>query len=282
MLAASAVLPIEGRPARITRSDGCRPPSFESRSRRPEETPARPPSRLKASAVICTAPVSASAKVWKPVDGPARLGQIVELLLGRLDLLLGGRFDVAGGFGGDLAAQADQLAAKRQVVDDPAVVCGVGGRGRAVDQVGKIAEAAQLVEGGIGLEPLHDDDGLGQHAAADVLLGYAVEPTVERLVKVARVQLVAQPLIGAVVEQDGAQKRLLGFQAVRGAGGNGGFGRADGGQVVSERHPDTLAPAETLRHATIRPFNRFRRSLYVPCVSPGRTSARDLGRVYQR
>ena len=39
ILVASAVLPMPGRPARITRSDGCSPPVFASRSRSPVVRP---------------------------------------------------------------------------------------------------------------------------------------------------------------------------------------------------------------------------------------------------
>ena len=41
----SDLLIIDGRPARINRSEGCNPPSLRSRSVRPVEMPARPPSR---------------------------------------------------------------------------------------------------------------------------------------------------------------------------------------------------------------------------------------------
>src|SRR3546814_3234775 len=43
MLVTSAVLPIEGRPARMIRSDECMPPSMRSMSFRPVVTPLRPP-----------------------------------------------------------------------------------------------------------------------------------------------------------------------------------------------------------------------------------------------
>ena len=46
MLVASEVLPMPGRPARITRSEGCRPPIMRSRSVRPVEMPESLPSRL--------------------------------------------------------------------------------------------------------------------------------------------------------------------------------------------------------------------------------------------
>ena len=45
ILVASAVLPIEGRPARISRSDLCKPPNFLSKSVKPVDGPTKPPSR---------------------------------------------------------------------------------------------------------------------------------------------------------------------------------------------------------------------------------------------
>ena len=45
MLVANEVLPIEGRPAIIRRSDLCNPPNFLSISVKPDDIPAKPPSR---------------------------------------------------------------------------------------------------------------------------------------------------------------------------------------------------------------------------------------------
>ena len=42
MFVAKAVLPIEGRPAIITKSDLCNPPNFSSKSVRPVGTPTIP------------------------------------------------------------------------------------------------------------------------------------------------------------------------------------------------------------------------------------------------
>ncbi len=144
------VFPIDGRAARITRSEGCRPPIFWSRSIRPVERPARPPSRLCASAAMVTAPCRASEKLTKPCDGPAGLGQGEELLFGPLDLVAGGELGgrPCAASVGDVAADADQVAAQRQVVDRPGVVRRIGGRRGAVHQVGEIAHAAQFVEAG--------------------------------------------------------------------------------------------------------------------------------------
>ena len=139
MLAAKADLPMEGRPARISRSDLCSPPSFWSRSISPVDMPANPPSREKASGVISTAPCSESAKGLEAGGGAAGLGQGVELLLGLLDLVAGFGLGVLDGGVGHLAADTQHLAPEGQVVDDAGVVGGVGGGGRAVHQVGEVA-----------------------------------------------------------------------------------------------------------------------------------------------
>ena len=92
MLVASAVLPIDGRPARITRSEGCSPPSFLSRSASPVVTPVIWPSRLNAASAIMIALVDGVGERLQPAFGLPGLGEIEELLLGRLDLL--GRRDL--------------------------------------------------------------------------------------------------------------------------------------------------------------------------------------------
>jgi hypothetical protein len=73
----------------------------------------------------------------------AGLGEFEQLLFGLLDLVAGVELGVALlGEGGDVPADADQVAPQRQVVDRAGVVRGVGGRRGAVDEVGEIAHAA--------------------------------------------------------------------------------------------------------------------------------------------
>ena len=52
MFVAKDVLPIEGRPAIIIKSDWCNPPSLSSKSLRPVGTPTIPPSFLYAAEAI--------------------------------------------------------------------------------------------------------------------------------------------------------------------------------------------------------------------------------------
>ncbi len=116
---------------------------------------------------------------------------------------------VALGGDRDVAADTDQVAADGQVIDQPAIIGGVGRRRGAIHQIGQIAQAAQFLEGHVLAKPLHQHDGLGQLTLANVLLHGREQALVEGLVEVAPLQLVAQALIGRVVEQQRAQQRLF-------------------------------------------------------------------------
>ncbi len=94
--------------------------------------------------------------------GAAGLGQRVELLLGGLDHVPGRSFRIAGvGALGDVAADADQLAAQGELVNRAAIVGGSGGRRCAVDQVGEVADRAQLDERFVALELLGEQRRVG-------------------------------------------------------------------------------------------------------------------------
>ena len=85
ILVASAVLPMPGRPARMIRSEGCRPPMCLFRSRRPVSRPETEPWFLNAFAAMSIASVSASLKV-RPALAAAFGGEVEQGLLGGLDL----------------------------------------------------------------------------------------------------------------------------------------------------------------------------------------------------
>src|SRR2546421_12764604 len=86
MFVASDVFPIDGRPARMIRSEGCSPPSFLSRSTKFVATPTVLPSRLNAASAIVMALVSARERL-RPAFRFARRCQLKQFLLGALDLL---------------------------------------------------------------------------------------------------------------------------------------------------------------------------------------------------
>ncbi len=150
---------------------------------------------------------------------PARrcpgLGQRIELLLSVLDLVARRVVGVGHRLGSDIAADPDQLAPQGQVMDQPGIIGGVCGRRRAVHQVGQIAEPAQFLKGHVASEPLHQHDGLGQLALADVLFHSREQAGVEGFVEVVGLQSVAHAFVGGIVEQDRAQQGLLGLD-VRG------------------------------------------------------------------
>ncbi len=86
---------------------------------------------------------------------------------------------------------------------------GGGGR-RPIDQVRQIPQAPQLLEPWVGAESIHQQSRLGEPSLPDDLFHGAVEPLVERLEEVLRPEI-TDTLIGGVVEQDRAQKGLLGL-----------------------------------------------------------------------
>jgi len=98
------------------------------------------------------------------------------------------------------------------------------------------AHAAQFLERRVGAELLGQQDRVGQLAAADVALQRAVEAAVERLEEMLALELVVQPLIGGVVEQNRAQQRLLGLNVGRGVGDVHGHGGGTKIERGSESH----------------------------------------------
>ncbi len=143
----------------------------------------------------------------------ARLGQGIQRLFGLFDLFVGGRLGV-GRLLDDLAANADQLAAQGQIIDDAGVVGGVGRGRRPVNQVGEIAQTAELLKGRVLLEPLHQDGRLSQQALTDVVLDRVEQALVEGLVEMAAAQSVRQALEHGVVEHQRAQQGLFRLQVV--------------------------------------------------------------------
>ena len=113
MLVPSAVLPMPGRPARISRSDGCKPPSSRSMSVKPDVTPLKcwPPRAAARSAAFHGAAAA-------PRGNPARLRRICWIsatlysafsasAIWSFEVLFGRR--VIGGVD-DILADADQAA----------------------------------------------------------------------------------------------------------------------------------------------------------------------------
>ena len=150
--------------------------------------------------------------------GGGRTGfrQGVELLFGLLDLFPRRKVRISGGGdGGDVSADPDQVPAQGQVIDHPGIVRGVGGGGSAVDQVGEVADAAELLERRIPAELFGDQDRFRQLAATHGGLDGLEQAAVERLVEMLTRQAVEDPLIGGVVIEEHAQKGLFGLNIGR-------------------------------------------------------------------
>ena len=148
----------------------------------------------------------------EPLGDAPGLGQGVELLFRRLDLVAGRKFGVAlGGHAGNVAADPDQVAAERQVIDRAGIVGGIGGRRGAVYQVRQIADPAQFRKAHVPGELLGHQDRLGQLTLADVTFDGREQTLVEGLEEMATLQIVADPLEGGVVIEQRAQQRLFGL-----------------------------------------------------------------------
>ena len=95
--------------------------------------------------------------------------QRIEARLCRLDLVHR-RLRVLGGLrpDGDFPADPNQVPSEGQIVDGAGVVRRVGGRWRAVNEVGEIADAAKRLEGWVPAELLCQQDGLSQLALSDL------------------------------------------------------------------------------------------------------------------
>ncbi len=142
--------------------------------------------------------------------------QIVEPLLGGLDL---GRALVVEivlvGVVDDVLAERDQLAAQMQVVHRAAVVLGVDDRGDRAREPHQIGVTADLREIAVGLEILLERDRVGDLAAIDQPRDRLEDAAVDPRGEVRRLQEVGDALEGAVVVQDRAEQRHLGFVVVR-------------------------------------------------------------------
>ena len=79
----------------------------------------------------------------------------------------------------------------------------------------EVARPVELAERLVLLEQHLEGHRVGQLAAADALRAAFVDPAVHRLEEMLRAQQLADPMVGLVVDQDGAEQRLLGLDIVR-------------------------------------------------------------------
>ena len=145
-----------------------------------------------------------------------RLRQREQPRLGLLDLLLGREVDrrVVGAVD-HVLADDDQLAAGVEVVDGAGVVARVDDGG-GVD--GELAEIQRHRGGGVDrlgvLEEGPERDRRRLLARGDQLRQRLVDLLVQRVVEVVRLEEARDAVVRLVVDEDGAEQRLLGLDVV--------------------------------------------------------------------
>ena len=146
----------------------------------------------------------------------ALLAELVERLLGLDDLVLGLAVELgAGGLLGDGLAEADQLAADGEVVEELGVVAGGEERDRGAGEADEVGGAAELGEAGIVFEEGLDGDGRGQRVLADALGRDLEDAGVDGVEEVRRLHDAGDAVVDVVVDEERAEQRLLGLDVVR-------------------------------------------------------------------
>ena len=146
----------------------------------------------------------------------AGFGQFEQPPLGVLDLRA--RREVDRRVIGDVdhvLADADQLAAHREIVDGAAVVRGVddgGGFGREAREILADRHAADV---GVGRQEGLQRHRRGDLAHADQAAGGLEDLLVQRLEEMLRLEEIRDAVEGVVVDQDRAEQRLLRLDIVR-------------------------------------------------------------------
>ena len=146
----------------------------------------------------------------------AGFGEFVKLALGVLDMALRRRLDrrVIGDVD-HVLADGDQVAADREVIDGPAVVLGIDDGRRFGGQPRQI-----LVDGQAGDIEVRRQEGLQRHrgrqlAGADQAAAKLEDALVDRLEEMLRLEEVGNAVKRLVIDEDGAEQRLLGLDIVR-------------------------------------------------------------------
>ena len=148
--------------------------------------------------------------------GLAGAREVVELLLGDLDLVQRGLVDVAAEGAVDHAlAEIDELAAQVEVVHRPAERRGIDHVHRRRRQPGEVGGAAGRLHVLVLLDVGLERDGAHDLAALDQPRQRIEQLAVQGIGEVLRPQELGDALVGGVVDQDRAQQRLLRLEIVR-------------------------------------------------------------------
>ena len=142
--------------------------------------------------------------------------QFVKPLLGLDDLFagLGMHLDLLG-FGGDVAAKADQLAPHRKVIDHLGIVAGGIGRNGGTGQTHQIGRTAQFLEPRVVVEKGFHGHGRSKGVLLDAGCGTFKDALMDRIKEMLGFYKGRDAIIDLVIGQDGAQKLLFSLDVMR-------------------------------------------------------------------
>ena len=199
-----------GRPARMIRSEWCRPPVLALTDSSPVVMPDRPPPEFSAFSAILTASSRRLGEALHAALAAAFLGDPVERAFRRLDLRLG--IDLLGGVErllDHLAADADQRPQQGQVVDLLGEVARADDRGARAGELREIGRPAQLLHLLVRLEQRAQGHRRGDHILVEQPQDLLVDPAVQRLVEMLGAELELDVLRQPVVDHQRAEQRRL-------------------------------------------------------------------------
>lgn len=140
----------------------------------------------------------------------ALFGEAVELLLGSLDLIHRGFFDIHGaGAGGDFITNGDQITAESKIVNNLCIIPRIEERNGSARQPCEIGRAAQFSHAGIPIEI-----GFQRHRGGETVLFDApgsgfINSRMQRVIEVFGFKNPRNPFINLIIYQQRPEKRLL-------------------------------------------------------------------------
>ena len=144
------------------------------------------------------------------------LGQVEKPLFGFLDLRRGRLVDArVERRVHHVLADLDELSAEREVVDGAAVIAGVDDGHGGAGEPRQVLRPAHVPKRLVVVEVMLERDRGGDLSALDQLGGRLIDAAVDALEEVLRREKRRNPVDRIVVDEDGAQQRLLGLDVVR-------------------------------------------------------------------
>ena len=146
----------------------------------------------------------------------AFLGQHEQPLLGRLDLLAAAlRQGRIVRLVDQLLADMDQPALERQVVQQPTILLGIDDALGRAREPGKVLRPVQFPQGLVILERELQGYVIGEPPAFDEPRHCSEDSAMHWLVEMLRSQVLAHSMVRLVIDQNGPEQRLLGFDIMR-------------------------------------------------------------------